>query len=431
MANKKVLIVTYYWPPSGGSGVQRWLKFVKYLHRQGWEPYVCTPDNPSFTIKDSSLEKDIPDAVEVFKLPIWEPYQLFFWLQRLVGNKNIQQTDFVSTGKRSLFQRISSWIRGNLFVPDARIFWVKPTVRFLTDIIQANDIHRVITTGPPHSIHLIGLRLKKKFQNINWIADFRDPWSEWDLLDTLSLSGWAKSRHQKLEREVLTVADRVITIAPYHVARFEALGNRKVDLITNGFDEEDFGASQSTRNSKFTIRHIGVVDELRDPRPFIEALKIAIEEDPDLAPLINVEFIGSVNSRFQKLVTDDPQLSRLVSFTSPIPHSELLAVYNHTDLLLLVLAHTSIAPGNLPGKFFEYLASGKPILGIGPAQGDASEILRQTGAGLVLEREDVHQIVKALTSYYLSWKKGEPNKSSGVDKYTRKTLTDQLIKLLD
>lgn len=135
MANKKVLIVTYYWPPSGGSGVQRWLKFVKYLHRQGWEPYVCTPDNPSFTIKDSSLEKDIPDAVEVFKLPIWEPYQLFFWLQRLTGNKNIQQTDFVSTGKRSLFQRISSWIRGNLFVPDARIFWVKPTARFLTDII--------------------------------------------------------------------------------------------------------------------------------------------------------------------------------------------------------------------------------------------------------------------------------------------------------
>ncbi|MGE0590199.1 MAG: glycosyltransferase family 4 protein [Cyclobacteriaceae bacterium] len=431
MENKKVLIVTYYWPPSGGSGVQRWLKFVKYLHREGWEPYVCTPENPFFTIKDSSLEKDIPESVEVFKLPIWEPYHLFFWLQRLTGNKNIQQTDFVSTGKKSFSQKASSWIRGNLFIPDARIFWVKPTVRFLTDIIQTNDIHRIITTGPPHSIHLIGLRLKRKFPNTTWIADFRDPWSEWDLLDTLSLSSWAKSSHQKLENEVLTAADRVVTIAPYHVARLEALGNRRVDLITNGFDEEDFLPTQSVRNMKFTIRHIGVVDELRDPRPFIEALKIAVTQNPDLEKNVIVEFIGNVNSRFQKLIKDDSGLSQIVSFTPNIPHSNLLAVYSQTDLMLLVLAHTTIASGNLPGKFFEYLASGKPILGIGPSEGDAAEILRQTNAGIILERTDIQQIANAITEYYERWSNGEVTNPSGVNKYTRRALTDQLIKLLN
>ncbi|MEQ8423858.1 MAG: glycosyl transferase, partial [Cyclobacteriaceae bacterium] len=206
MGNKKVLIITYYWPPSGGSGVQRWLKFVKYLTRMGWEPYVYTPENPSFTIKDPSLDKDVPNSVEVLKLPIWEPYQLFFWLQGIAGKRKTQQSDLISTGKKSLFQKVSSWIRGNFFIPDARIYWVKPSVTFLSGFIGANQIGRIITTGPPHSIHLIGLKLKKKLPEIQWIADFRDPWSEWDLLDTLSLTSWARSRHRKLERSVLSTA---------------------------------------------------------------------------------------------------------------------------------------------------------------------------------------------------------------------------------
>ncbi|MCB0487405.1 MAG: glycosyltransferase family 4 protein, partial [Cyclobacteriaceae bacterium] len=278
---------------------------------------------------------------------------------------------------------------------------------------------------------LIGLRLKRKFPNIKWIADFRDPWSEWDLLDTLSLSGWAKSRHQKLENEVLTTADRVITIAPYHVARFEELGNRKVELITNGFDEEDFLQTQSVTNTKFTIRHIGVVDELRDPKPFIEALKISMEQNPDMGKNVSVEFIGNVNSRFQKLIADDRGLSQIVTFTPNIPHSELLAVYSQTDLMLLVLAHTTIAPGNLPGKFFEYLASGKPILGIGPTEGDAAEILKQTNAGVILERPDVQQIANAIDRYYKQWAAGELAKTSDMEKYTRRALTDQLVQLLN
>ncbi|MFZ5999536.1 MAG: glycosyltransferase family 4 protein [Bacteroidota bacterium] len=429
MSAKKILIVTYYWPPSGGSGVQRWLKFVKYLQREGWEVMVLTPENPSFTMQDPSLLKDVPDSVEVLRLPIWEPYQLFGFIARLAGKKSVAQTDFITTGKKSLFQRVSSWIRGNLFIPDARIFWVKPASTFLNDLIRSNGIEKVITTGPPHSIHLIGLRLKEKNPHIKWVADFRDPWSEWDLLDTLSLSGWARRRHQKLERKVLQLADRVITIAPYHVRRFEALGDRPVDLITNGFDEDDFKGIQKIRNDHFVIRHIGVVDELRDPRPAMVAIKNLLTANSDLK--YKVEFVGQVNAAFREWVAADDVLAPITHFVSYVPHKELLAIYGSTDLQLLVLAHTAIAPGNLPGKFFEYLASRNPILAVGPPDGDASDVLQQTGAGKIFERSDVTGMQQFLERSYEDWNDKTQSTSSGVGLYSRKNLTQQLIKLLE
>ena len=430
MPNKKILIVTYYWPPSGGSGVQRWLKFVKYLTRMGWEPYVFTPENPSFTIRDSSLSKDIPDLVEVIKFPIWEPYHIFFRLQRLMGKKNAEQSDLITTGKKTFFQKISAWIRGNFFIPDARVFWVKPSVRFLTDFVQSNEIHRIITTGPPHSIHLIGLRLKQRLPSLNWIADFRDPWSEWDLLDTLSLNRWARNRHRKLELGVLTQADKVVTIAPYHVRRLEALGSRKVELITNGFDTEDFNKTERVRNSRFTIRHIGIVDELRDPRPVMEAIKLLAVQHPEMAELIQVEFIGNVNTNFKNDVASDDLLARLVTFRNQVPHNELLTLYGQTDLQLLILAHSTIAPGNLPGKFFEYLASGNPILAIGPTDGDAAHVLRDTAAGVIHERTDHEGVKSSLLKFMSQWQGGKELRSPQLEKFSRECLTRQLIELL-
>jgi len=323
--NKKVLIVTYYWPPSGGSGVQRWLKFVKYLVQAGWEPYVFTPENPSFTIEDQSLQKDVPDSVEVIRFPIWEPYQLFFKISSLFGNKTPQQADFISTGKKTFFQKVSSWIRGNFFIPDARVFWVKPSSEFLIDFIERNQIGKMITTGPPHSVHLIGLQLKKSNPALQWIADFRDPWSDWDLLDTLSLTSLARKRHASLEKKVLTTADRVVTIAPYHVKRFEVLSGRKVDLITNGFDEDDFKGIIHVRTEKFTIRHVGIVDELRDPKPVMQAIKELGASDPDFASHILIEFIGKVNSSFKNFVKEDKLLSSIIEVRSRVCQRDLHA----------------------------------------------------------------------------------------------------------
>jgi len=431
MGNKKILIITYYWPPSGGSGVQRWLKFAKYLSRLGWEPCVFTPENPSFTIQDKSLLKDVPDAVEVIKLPIWEPYQLFFKVQRIFGKKEAGHSDLISAGKKSFFQSVSSWIRGNFFIPDARIFWVNPSVAFLTDFVRSNQIDKVITTGPPHSIHLIGLKLKSKIPGLQWIADFRDPWSEWDLLDTLAMTPWAKARHRSLEHAVLSKADKVITIAPYHVNRFRALGKRKVELITNGFDAEDFASIRHVRNEKFIIRHIGIVDELRDPRPVMVTLKAICDAQSELTDNVRVEFIGNVNSAFKSFVTGDAVLSKMTSFVGQVPHDELLNIYGKTDLQLLVLAHSAIAPGNLPGKFFEYLASGNPILAIGPVEGDAAAVLAETKSGVIHEHTDHEGIKTSMLTFYQKWKLGVLTTDRNVSKYSREELTRQLVQLLD
>ena len=428
--NKKVLIITYYWPPSGGSGVQRWLKFVKYLPSFGWQPYVFTPENPSFEIRDDTLIKDIPTEAEVIRFPIWEPYGLFRKVSGLAGNKAPGQSDMVTRGRRTLFQSITAWIRGNLFIPDARIFWVKPSVEFLDDFLKSNSINTIITTGPPHSLHLIGLRLKKKNPELRWIVDLRDPWSEWDLLDTLSLTGWARRKHQRLERDVLKQADRVVTIAPFHVQQFEKSGGRKVDLITNGFDKSDFSGMQHVRTSKFTIRHIGMVDELRDPRPFMEALKQVVVDQPELANQINLEFIGSVNSAFRTHVTLDNLLSSMTTFREPISHDELIKTYGETDVQLLILAHTTLAPGNLPGKFFEYLASGNFILGIGPIDGDAADILRETNAGIMIAREKVDEMQSKVKSLLYAWQQNSTAFARDVSRFERRVLTGKLVEIL-
>ena len=421
----KVLIVTYYWPPFGGSGVQRWLKFVKYLPSFGYQPFVYTPENPFVEIQDASLLKDVPTEAEVIKLPIWEPYQLF---KKVTDNK--KQTDFVSTGKKSMLQRLSLFVRGNFFIPDARMFWVKPSVLFLNDFLKCNQISTIITTGPPHSMHVIGIKLKQKNPTLKWIADFRDPWSEWDLLDTFSLTGWARKRHRLLERKVLIIADEVITIAPYHQQRLETLGGRKVNLITNGFDEDDFKDIVHQPTEKFTLRHIGVVDELRDPRPVMLAIKELIAEKLISAEKIVVEFIGNVNSRFKSDIQQDELLNPITSFVPHLPHSEVLKRYGTTDVQLLVLAHTAIAPGNLPGKFFEYLASGNFIIGIGPEDGDAATILKKEGAGSIMERTNKKELKKNILERYEQWRNPIIKTKLNTSDFFRKSLTQQLAKIL-
>ncbi|NOT76824.1 MAG: glycosyl transferase [Cyclobacteriaceae bacterium] len=427
---KKLLIITYYWPPSGGSGVQRWLKFVKYLPSFGWQPFVFTPDKPSFEISDATLLKDVPKEAEVIHFPIWEPYGLFKSISKIAGRKSVSQIDMISSGKKSMFQRISSWIRGNVFIPDARIFWVSPSVKFLQDIIHSNNITTIITTGPPHSLHLIGLKLKKKNPSLHWVADFRDPWSEWDLLDTLSLSSFARRRHCELEREVLQTADRVVTIAPFHVDRLEVLGKRKVDLITNGFDEDDFAGIQKNATNIFTVRHIGMVDELRDPKPFMLAVKNLSIQSNEFSKNVKIEFIGSVNTAFREFVAADPFLSEITLFSKPMPHEALVKLYGETDIQLLILAHTALAAGNLPGKFFEYLASGNFIFGVGPEIGDAATILQSTQAGRMIDRNNATAIKALLLERFECWKNGSTEDRRNVRLFSRKVLTEKMVSLL-
>jgi len=428
---KRVLIITYYWPPSGGSGVQRWLKFVKYLSQKGWEPSVFTPENPHFAIQDASLLKDVPPSVEVIRFPIWEPYRIFNRLTSIFSGKKVEQVDFVATEKRSWFQNFGMWVRGNFFIPDARKFWIKPSVEYLVDFVQRNKIDKIITTGPPHSIHLIGRNLKRKNAALKWVADFRDPWSEWDLLDTLHLSAWARQRHKKMEGTVLQEADLVLTVTPYYVKQLVQLGGKNVHLITNGFDEDDFKSVEHQRTGKFTIRHIGGVDELRDPRPAMLAIKQLCIEQADFNQSVCVEFVGSVNAAFKKFVAEDTVLATRVTFVSQLAHSELLKLYGSTDVLLLVLAHAALASGNIPGKLFEYLASGNDVIGVGVTEGDSATILRQAGAGVVYDPADGQGLRQGFLNCFANWKAGIKPNAKALSKYSRRELTDTLISLLE
>ncbi|MDZ4822816.1 MAG: glycosyltransferase family 4 protein [Flavobacteriales bacterium] len=428
---KKVLVITYYWPPSGGSGVQRWLKMSGYMPQFGYEPHIYTPENPTFDVRDDSLLDEVNDKVIVIKRKIREPLRVYQAAFRWFGKNAPKQKDLLSERNNSLFQRFSTWVRGNYFIPDPRITWVKPSVRFLTKYIRDNAIDTIISTGPPHSMHLVALALKKKNEQLKWVADFRDPWSEWDIWNKLKTGEKARAKNRELESAVLNIADLVLTISPYHVRRLKFLGAGKVELIPNGYDQKDFEKNNPQRNDKFTVRHLGSVDELRDPRPFIDAALELIKWLSIESNEFVIEFYGEVNEKLLEEMRTHKLLFRYVRFYPPVPHSEVATLYSTSSVLLLVLADTNIAEGNTPGKMYEYMASRKPIIGIGPAKGDAAKILAETKTGVVFERNNSSGITEELSHYYLDWKSGRNTTTEGAIGFTRKQLTKKTCVLLD
>lgn len=413
--------------------MQRWLKFVKYLPTFGWEPHVFTPEHPSFAVRDPSLQKDVPAEAEVIHFPIWEPYDVFFRMSGWFGaRKEATPTALVPAGKRTLFQTISTWVRGNLFIPDPRRFWVKPSVAFLSDYVIDNRIGTIVTTGPPHSVHLIGLRLKKKLPQVRWLADFRDPWTEWGIWDSLMVSRPVRALHRRLERRVFAAADEIITITPFYVDQFQRLAGRPVRLLTNGFDEDDFASLSYSKPEKFLIRHVGVVNEKCDPRPFMEALAVVMKQHPDFAAVVRLEFIGEVHADFRRFVQERAVLDAVTVFTGNIPHDQLITLYGSSALLLLILTGYKDAEGFLPGKLFEYLATGLPILGVGPVAGDAATVLQESGVGVMVDSADQKGIQQRLYEAYEGWLTNplpQPD-MEGVRRFSRMEITRALADIL-
>ncbi|HER09404.1 MAG TPA: glycosyl transferase family 1, partial [Bacteroides sp.] len=261
---KKVLIITYYWPPSGGAGVQRWLKLTRYLPDFGWQPVVYAPENPEAPVDDLSLLEDVHPEVKVVKRRIWEPYRYY---RRFLG---MSPSDRINAGflnekeKPGKKEGISVWIRGNLFIPDARKFWIRPSARFLTRYLRQHPVDAIISSGPPHSMHLIAQKLRKKF-DLPWIADFRDPWTEIDFYDQLRLTRRADRKHRSLEQAVLKGADRVLVIGKSMAKRFRELAGIDPVVLPNGYDEADFAATFAPQpGNKFTILHVGAMNRDRN-----------------------------------------------------------------------------------------------------------------------------------------------------------------------
>jgi glycosyltransferase involved in cell wall biosynthesis len=423
--SRRVLIITYYWPPSGGSGVQRWLKFAKYLPDAGWEPVIFTPENPDFDLRDESLEKEIPKQLEVIKFPIWEPYQIFSKVKR---KTQTHPGRLLEQKEKGFLEKAAIWARANLLVPDPRVFWVKPSVKFLTDLAQSGQFQAVITTGPPHSMHLIGRELKRK-TDLPWIADFRDPWSQWEFLDTLPMTSFIRKKHQQLEQSVLKEANAVLTISPTFQGDLEKLARRKINLLTNGYDPADIPTGFSPKEKEAGKLHMvysGIIDAIRNPIPLMEALKAEFEGGVEK---VKWTFVGKVSEQVLAYVKQDAWLSERIHFAGYVSHGEVFGFYAKADVLVLILTDTKNAQGNIPGKLFEYLATGVPVLALGDPEGDSAKILKDAGAGEVLAHADKAGIRKQLRAL-MNDATGKI-KASDLEKFSRQNLSHQLAKILN
>lgn len=421
---KRVLIVTYYWPPSGGSGVQRWLKFAKYLPESGWEPVIFTPENPDFDLKDERLSLEVSPDLEVIRFPIWEPYQLFAKLKKQGSHPG----RLLEQPKRGALEKLAIWLRANVLVPDPRVFWVRPSVKFLSELIKAGQFQAVITTGPPHSLHLIGLQLKQQF-GLPWLADFRDPWSQWEFLDTLPMLPMVRRRHEQLERSVLQQADAVLTISPTFQRDLERLAQRPIDLVTNGYDPADIPADftpQTKQTGRLHLVYSGIIDAIRNPLPLMEAMKTEFESAGED---VSWTFVGKVSEQVRAQVQADPWLCTHVHFVGYVAHDEVMGYYAKADALVLILTDTKNAQGNIPGKLFEYLATGLPVMALGDPAGDAAQILSRAGAAPVLGHGDELGIRKQLRQLYESTETGLA--ASSLAQYSRRALSQQVAALLD
>ena len=416
---KRLLVITYYWPPTGGSGVQRWVKFCKYLPQYGWQPVVYTPENPERLAYDESLLKDVPECAEIIRTRISEPYAAY---RRLIGGKaGRSEVNPVSGGEKTAVQRLSLWVRGNFFVPDPRVSWVRPSVRYLKGYLKEHPVDAVVTTGPPQSMHLIGLGLKKAL-GLKWIADFRDPWTEMFYYKHLELGRRADRRHHELERQVLDGADTVIAVTPYVRDDFAARTQTPVALITNGFDEDDFaGVRPAVHEGKFTIVHTGLFAADGNPLNLWDVLAEKCGNDPEFASKLQIRLAGKTDSEVTEAIRARGLGDNLVDL-GYLPHDEVVAEQMGADILILPLRREPEYAKVLPGKIFEYLAAGRPVLGIGQEDGAAAEVLRDSGAGEMFgwDRRD------GLKEFIC----GAHDGASGIGKYSRRVLTEKLVELL-
>jgi glycosyltransferase involved in cell wall biosynthesis len=432
---KKVLIITYYWPPSGGAGVQRWLKFVKYLKQFGWEPIVYTAQNPESPIIDESFFKDIPEGITILKQPIWEPYQLY---KKLIGQKKEERvvSGFLQeSGKKGLAQKLSLWLRGNVFIPDARKFWIKPSIKFLNSWLKENPVDAIVSTGPPHSMHLIARGIKKK-TGLPWLADFRDPWVNIDFASDLAMSNYARNKNISLEKAVLQEADRIVVVSDFMAEEFQSKTEKPVSIITNGYDPDDFNIAPELlrKDAYFSIVHTGSLNDRRNHPALWKAISDLRAKTPEFKSDFRLRLIGkndiSVKSSISAGGLDD-----CTEFIDYLPHQEIIAEQKSASVLLLSINNYGASESGffspkatLTGKLFEYLAAGRPILMVGPKDGQAANVVSSNQSNRVVDFGNQAEIEKAVLELYES--RNSLNTHVTDEQFSRIELTRKLTELL-
>ena len=420
---KKLLIVCYYWPPSGGPGVQRWLKFVKYLPEFGIEPIVYVPENPSYPIIDMDIINEIPEGITILKQPIKEPYRFASLLSR-------KQTKSISSGmvpaqrKQSLLQKLLLYIRGNYFVPDARIGWVKPSISFLQEYISQEGIQNLVTTGPPHSMHLIGLGLKESFPSLRWITDFRDPWTSIAYHDKLKMTAKTKKNHRDLEQTVLENASEIIVTSPRTKKEFEAICNTPIRVITNGFDVKENTSIEL--NDKFKLSHIGSLLSDRNPIILWKVLSDIVKSNETFKNVFQLQLAGRVSESVLDSIKKFG-LETNVQLEGYISHKEALVMQHSANVLLLIEINSPETRSIIPGKLYEYLAARRPILALGPQGSDIKEIIDETRSGNFYTYTQETEVRKEILYHFEKFQAQEERLQQGdITKYHRQNLTKAL-----
>ena len=423
---KRVLVIAYYWPPSGGSGVQRWVKFVKYLPAEGWEPVVFAPLNADYPSLDPSFEAEVPASVEVLRGRIWEPYSAY---RKLTGAKSTQVTE-ISSGKKTWKQKLSLWIRANLFVPDPRVGWVKPSVKTLMAYLAEHPVDAIITTGPPHSVHLIGQALHKHL-GTPWIPDFRDPWSRMYYLKHLPMTAGTWKKLRSREQDVLDQCSTVLACTPLVQEEFQAQTTTPVACITNGFDEEDFRGPAPEGDGLFNITHTGLFAADGNPLVLWKVLGQMAAGDSEFKVALRLRLTGKVDREVLDAISEEGLAQNVVSL-GPRNHQSAVREQRSATVLLLPLRNDPEYRPILPGKLFEYLAARRPILGIGQTDGAMARVILQTQAGMTADWADEAALREFIGQAWQQYRgEGVPATSGDIAPFTRRATTHALALLLE
>ncbi len=424
---KKVLIISYYWPPAGGISVLRNLKFVKYLRDFGWEPIVYAPENADYNQIDHDNFNEIPKGIEILRLSIIEPFSLF---RKFTGRKDTDKTNpvYVRENSSGFLDKISIWARGNFFIPDARFLWIKPSVKYLSKYLKEHKVDAILTDGPPHTNTVIGQILSEKF-NIPWLADFQDPWTQVDYYKMLYIGKIADNRHKKLEQKTFRTAKQITIASPTWAHELEEIGAKKPEVIYYGYDEDDFTDLLPNQSNQFIISHAGLLGIDRQPDIFLQVLSDICKEDPEFRKRLQIKFAGIVDFTIKQKIKDCHLESNYIDL-GVINRKDALQLMLDSSILLLPVNKAENAKGRLPGKIYEYLRAGKPILSLGIRESDVEAILKSTNAGVNCEYDDYNSIKEFVLGVYNKSFKSESSKKL-ISIFSVKNQTSKIAELLD
>ncbi len=432
---KKVLIVSYYFPPSGGPGVQRVLKFVKYLPEFGWQPVVLTVQDGDYPARDESLLAEIPQHTIVYRTKIFEPYRLYRKLTGKPPNAPVDVENIPQGGRQggSAMESLAEFVRSTFFIPDARIGWYPYAIPEGLKIIKEQKIDAIYSSSPPYTTSVIARKLHRA-TGVPWVAGFRDPWT--GFLSTPDRWFLPRAIDEHLERAVFNDANAVEAawrgILIDIIAKDPNVDQKKLFHLPNGFDRDDYPVLDAQANERFTVTYTGSMYGKRNPRTFLRAVEGLVDHGKVDPEKITLRFIGRFGSEVREMLQGS-SLRDSIEVVSYLPHSKSVEALLRSDALLLIVDEAAGSNEIVPGKVFEYIGAQRPIIALAP-DGAIAALMRETRSGLVAPNQDIPAIQAAFIECYdnfLYHKRKFEQDREAVKRYDRREITRQLAALLD